>query len=471
MTFIHYANEFAYLILRCGIGYYFFVNTIFLVLIVVALHSIEKQTRVRPIVDGLRESFPSFAPSISVLAPAYNEQGSIVASVKSFLMLTYPSYELIVINDGSKDETLAKLIESFHLEKITLPYDATLSSTEIRGTYRSKIHPNLTVIDKANGGKADALNVGLGYSKFEIFCAVDSDSILEENALLKVAMPFMESPDETIASGGTIRIVNGVNVKYGRVESVGLPKNFLVLMQIIEYTRAFLCGRIGWNVFNSTLVISGAFGLFSRKAVLELGGYQTGSIGEDMDLVVRLHRKYRELKQKYSIVFIPDPVCWTEAPSDVASLQKQRSRWQRGLADTLKQNRTMIFNPRYGFLGLFAFPYFLFVELLGPVFEVLSLLAIVILLCTEGSQHISDFSLYFVVGLLYGAILSICSVVIEEVYFCKYDRARQFLTLFVAALVESILYRPLSSFWRISGLFTYLRGDKSWGQIKRIGLP
>ncbi|MBC7397991.1 MAG: glycosyltransferase family 2 protein [Bdellovibrionales bacterium] len=450
------------------ISYYLSINIVFLGLMLAAVFTIRKDMRIRPLIESLRDKFPSFAPSISILAPAYNEEATIVDSINSFLLLNYPNFEIIVINDGSKDNTLRKIIDYFKLYPVLLPYDDALSRTPINQTYHSHLHPNLTVVDKVNGGKADALNVGLGFSRNEIFCAVDSDSLLEEDALLKIVLPFLERPDETIASGGTIRIANGAVVRFGRVEQVALPKNYFLLMQIIEYTRAFLCGRIGWNCVNSTLVISGAFGLFSKKAVQEVGGYTTNSIGEDMELVVRLHRHFRERKRKYAIVFIPDPVCWTEAPESFSSLQKQRDRWQRGLADTLFIHRSVLFNPRYGFMGMLAFPYFYFVELFGPVIEIFAMVGIAIL-ALNGRLDSRMLLLFFLVGILYGSILSMSALIIEEIYFSKYGKIRQFLTLFLVSMIEVFGYRQITQFWRLMGLFKYLKGDKSWGHLKRTG--
>ncbi len=451
-----------------SIVYFFIVNTIYLLLLMASVWALSDQVKKKPVLNYLNQNDSAFAPSISILAPAYNEQETVVDSIKSFLMLEYPSFEIIAINDGSTDETLQRLINNFGLEKINPIYDGSLSETEVRGAYQSKIHPQLKVIDKKNGGKADALNVGIGFSRYDIFCAVDSDSLLEKDALSKVAAPFLDRSTEVVASGGTVRIANGSRIKFGRVDQVKLPKNLLALMQVIEYTRAFLCGRIGWNVFNSTLVISGAFGLFSKKAVKAVGGYTPRCIGEDMELVIRLHQYHRFHQIPYSIVFVPDPVCWTEAPSDLASLGKQRDRWQRGLADTLVRSRKMFLNPRYGFIGLVALPYFLIVELLGPLIEVLavSLILISLVFGQLDSKLLFEF---FVVSILYGTILSIGSLIIEEVFFSKYNKVRQFGTLFLMGIFESIWYRPLTTFWRLRGLYKYVRGDHTWGQINRTG--
>lgn len=461
-------TEFFAVFAATSISYFVFVNSAYLLLIFGASIALTKITKSRPIGSNLVGLSSSLAPSISILAPAYNEQETVVESVKSFLALNYPSFEVVVINDGSKDETLARLIEAFSLKPTDLIYDSTLSPTPVRQIYQSFIHPNLFVVDKANGGKADALNVGLGVCQYDIFCAVDSDSLLEGDSLTKVALPFLEDPERVIATGGTVRIANGTSVKFGRVETIGLPNNWLVLMQIIEYTRAFLCGRIGWNVLNATLVISGAFGLFSKKAVKSVGGYLSESIGEDMELILRLHKYHRRNKIPYSIVFVPDPVCWTEAPADVQSLGKQRDRWQRGLADTLLRHREMIFNPRYGVLGMIALPYFLFVELLGPVFEAISILVILGGLLIGGYDPLL-LKMFFVASLLYGAILSLAALLIEEVFFSKYSSARQFLALLGICLIESLWFRQLSSWWRLKGLFKFIRGDHTWGHLTRAG--
>lgn len=451
-----------------SIGYFFLVNSGYMILMLLAVYSLSRYMGTKQILEHMIDRRGSFAPSISILAPAYNEQETITESVRSFLMLNYPSFEVIVINDGSKDETLQRLKETFRLEPTEILYDSRLSGTKVRGAYRSQWHPNLLVVDKENGGKADALNIGIGFSQYEIFCTVDSDSILESDALLKVAAPFKESPDKVVASGGTVRVVNGTRIKHGRVENIALPKKPIVLMQVIEYTRAFLCGRIGWNAINSTLVISGAFGLFSRSAVLDAGGYTPNCIGEDMELIIRLHRHCRDVDRPYSIVFVPDPVCWTEAPSDLVSLGKQRDRWQRGLADTIRRHRSLLFNFKYGPVGVMALPYFLFVELLGPVFEVGSLIAI-LLSIFFGKFDIQILGIFFCASILYGAVLSLSSILIEEIYFSKYNRPRQLLVLMIYCLIESLWFRQLSTFWRLRGLFKYIKGDHAWGHLTRSG--
>ena len=450
------------------VSYFFLVNSFYLLLVLGAIVALAKYTRVRPITTDLLVRSSSLAPPISILAPAYNEQETVVASVQSFLMLNYPSFEVVVINDGSRDETMSRLIAAFSLHPIELIYDGGLNTKPVRQIYGSELHPNLMVVDKVNGGKADALNVGIAVSRNDIFCAVDSDSLLEGDALMNVAVPFLEEPSRVIASGGTVRIANGTRVKSGRVAEIGLTSNFLVLMQVVEYTRAFLCGRIGWNVINSTLVISGAFGLFSRRAVKAVGGYTPGCIGEDMELIMRLHAYHRLERIPYSIVFVPDPVCWTEAPADLTSLGNQRDRWQRGLADTLFRHRNMILNPRYGVVGMLALPYFVIVELFGPLLEIGAGLVLIASLIIGGFDATLVWY-FFTASILYGTILSLASLFIEEVYFAKYGRVHQFLALLFICFVESLWYRQISTIWRLRGLWKFVRGDHTWGALTRAG--
>lgn len=455
-------------LLGASVFYYVAANTFYLVLLLTAVFSIRKHMKMKSVLEKFDRTTNFFAPPISIIAPAYNEEATIVESINSFLSLKYPEYEIVVVNDGSKDKTMERINEAFALEEAHLTMDQFANSDKIKGTYRSKIHPNLIVVDKTNGKKASAMNVGIDCCSYEIFCAVDSDSLLDDEALLKVALPFLEDPDKTIASGGTIRIANGAIINHGRVESVELPKNPLVLFQIIEYTRAFLCGRIGWNFFNATLVISGAFGLFSKKAVQRIGGYLEKSMGEDMELVVRLHKYYRREKIDYSIVFIPDPVCWTEGPSTLKVLENQRDRWQRGLADTLIRHKTMMFNPRYGTVGLMALPYFLVVELLGPIIEVISL-SLLLYSYLHGTLDTSLMQMYFLCSVLYGALLSVAALAIEEVYFSKYGTIKQFVGLFVTSLLEVFGYRQITSYWRIVGIINYFKGSEAWGDMQKKG--
>lgn len=454
-----------------SIFFYVFANLIYTVLLILAFRDLRKNHLQSPLMIKLLQSMPpAFAPGISLLAPAYNEGKSIIASVKSFLTLNYPNFEIIIINDGSKDDSLERLRAHFKLQEEHVVQDHRLQHQSIKAVYRSVTHPHLVVIDKENGGKADALNAGLSVSKFPLFCAVDSDCVLEEDALLRIALPFFEDPERTLATGGNIRVLNGSTVKNGRVVRPKLQFQPLVLFQNVEYIRSFLCGRVGWNALNSTLIISGAFGLFQKEAVIEVGAYDHKSIGEDMELVVRLHRHFTErVKRDYRISYVPDPVCWTEVPFDLGTLSRQRSRWQRGLADTLKANPGL-FHHRYGALGLLAMPYFYLVELWGPVIEILSWSFVILGFCL-GLLNKDLLWLFFFVGLVYGMFMTLMAVLLEELYYRKGSSVREFLLLFLFGFLETFGYRQLTSYWRLKGLWNHIKGRKHiWGEMKRKGI-
>lgn len=404
---------------------------------------------------------------ISLIVPAYNEEATIVASVRALLQLRYQQFEVIVVNDGSRDGTLAALEKEFALRPFPEAYRVQVRSRPVRGIYRSLTHPNLRVIDKENGGsKADASNAGLNAARYPLFYCGDADSVLDPDSLRRAVRPFLEDP-RTVACGGTVRIINGCRVRGGFLERVALPRNPLALMQIIEYLRAFLGGRMGWVPINGLMIVSGAFGVFHRQTVIDAGGYRPEAIGEDMDLIVRLHRTLSERGQEYRIAFVPDPVCWTDAPEDFATLARQRKRWQRGLADSLYHNRKLCFARRGGVAGWLAFPFFLFFELFGPVVEVCGY-AIMLLACALGLLSPQSFLVFAAAAVGLGVLLSATSLLLEELSFHVYPRARDLLLLFLVAIVENFGYRQLTAFWRLQALIDWLRGrDVAWGTMKR----
>jgi cellulose synthase/poly-beta-1,6-N-acetylglucosamine synthase-like glycosyltransferase len=331
------------------------------------------------------------------------------------------------------------------------------------------VYPNLVVVDKVNGGKADALNSGLNLSLYPLFCAIDADSILESDALLRLVRPFLEAPGVTIAAGGVIRVANGCDIRAGRVRNVQLTERVLPLIQIVEYLRAFLFGRMGWSSGNSLLVISGAFGLFDKRMALQAGGYATDTVGEDMELVVRMHRHLHDRKQRYRIGFVPDPVCWTEVPESLRVLRQQRTRWQRGLIDTLWRHRGMMGRPRYGMVGLVALPGFAVFEMLGPVIE-LSGYVLLPLLLLLGYLDVSYVAAFMVLSILYSILVSILAVLLEDITFRRYPRARDMAVLVGAAVLEHLGYRQLTVWWRVRAFWEYWRGDLSWGVMERRGV-
>lgn len=447
--------------------YFLILNFFYLSTTVLAYFSLRKYARRMQAVDLNALIMKAGVPPVTLLAPAYNEEATCVEATKALLSLNYPEYEVLVINDGSKDRTVEVLLDAFEMEKAERAPMAHLKSAKVRGIYRSKYQPNLWLIDKENGGKADALNGGVNYCRTPLFCAMDADTLLEKDALIRVVRPFLEDAS-TLAAGGIIRIVNDCTIRSGSVEEIRLPRNLLAKYQVLEYLRAFLGGRMGWSAMNATLIISGAFGLFKRSAVVEVGGYATDTVGEDMELVVKLHRHHLEQKIPYNITFVPDPVAWTECPESTKILGRQRDRWQRGLFEVLTRHKIMFFNPRYGRIGMVAFPYFYVLEMLGPAIELpgyfVFLLAILF-----GSISTSYTIAFLMAAIIFGIALSIFSVALEELTFRRYPRFKDLLTLFVLSVIENIGYRQLTIYWRIHGFISALKKEEGWGKMERKG--
>jgi cellulose synthase/poly-beta-1,6-N-acetylglucosamine synthase-like glycosyltransferase len=448
--------------------YFFCINAFYLLFTVLSLFGIFHYRNVTTFVS-FKDVFrlPLVKP-ISIIAPAYNEEKTVIDSVRSLLSLEYPIFEVIVVNDGSTDQTLDKLIRFFHLEKTKRVFRKVVDHKPVKGIYTSPTHPKLIVVDKVNGKKADAHNAGLNVSRYPLFCAVDSDSILEKDALLKMVRPFLEDPEKTIAAGGIIRLSNGCVFKSGQIAEVGMPHNFLARFQIVEYFRAFLGGRIGISMLRSILIISGAFGLFRKDIALQCGGYRTSTLGEDMDLVVRMRKLLHEKKVPFSIQFIPDPICWTEVPETLSSLARQRNRWHRGLVDTLLHNISMLFNPRYGITGMLAMPFYFFFEMLGPVIEVAGY--IVFVLCVFFREVNYPFAiLFFLVAIIFGTLLSLFSLLLEEYSTHRFPRLRDVLIIALYSLLENFVYRQWLALVRVKGFWDYFRGKQEWGVLKKKG--
>jgi cellulose synthase/poly-beta-1,6-N-acetylglucosamine synthase-like glycosyltransferase len=418
------------------------------------------------ILESIPQAYASFMPPVTVLVPAYNEARTIASSVLSQLQLTYHEFEVIVINDGSTDDTMAALKREFDLLPFPEAYWHKLPTQKVRGVWRSTRHPNLRVIDKENGGKADALNAGINASRYPLFCAVDADSVLQRDSLQLIAMPFLEDT-RTIAVGGTIRVVNGCEVSGGFLGTVGLPRTLLPALQIVEYLRAFLFGRLGWSEINAMLVISGAFGLFRKSSVIEAGGYRTDTVGEDMELVMRLHRVHRQRAIPYRIVYVPNPVCWTEVPESMRVLKNQRTRWQRGLAESLTMNMGLMFCARGGWAGWVAFPFNVVFEWLGPFVEV-SGYAFMILGFWYGVVSQPAFFAFTLVAVVLGVLQSTSALLLEEMSFHLYPEPRQVFALFLMSVLENFGYRQLTLVWRLQGLLQWMfRTRPKWGKMTR----
>jgi cellulose synthase/poly-beta-1,6-N-acetylglucosamine synthase-like glycosyltransferase len=406
------------------------------------------------------------APSISMLVPAFNEEKSIEESVRALLTLAYPQLEIVVVDDGSTDGTFRVLDSTFDLVPIQPIYDRRIATEKVTAIYRSQQFPNLVVVSKEKGGKADSLNAGINISSNELVCAIDADTILDPDGLRRLVRPFIQAED-VVAAGATIRVANGCTVSHGRLASERGPHRALAGMQAVEYLRAFLFGRPGWNRLGGNLLISGAFGLFRRQSLLETDGYAK-SVGEDMELIVRLRRHGYETGRPARVVFVPDPVAWTETPIAFRELGRQRERWQRGFSDALWRHRRLLLNPRYGVLGMVVFPAFVLFEWMAPVVEAVGLILVIVGLVL-GQLSALFAVLFFSLACGLGILLSMLALMLEELSFRRYGRARDRALLVVWAILENFGYRQLTVLWRLRGTASYIRGKKAWGKMDRKG--
>ena len=441
------------------------ISTIYLIQLISATMGLREYSRSLKYSDYSRYTFSDNMVPISVLVPAYNESATIVDNTRNLLSLDFGNYEVIVVNDGSKDNTLDLLKDAFRLIQIDQPYKRSIPTQQIRALYRSAEYPNLVVVDKENGGKADALNAGINVSMYPVFVSIDADSILERSSLAKIIYSFMIDP-KCVAVGGIIRIASGCEIVNGELREINLSNKPLLMLQTNEYLRAFLTGRIGFHKMGMLLIISGAFGAFNKQLVIDAGGYTPRCIGEDMELVVKLHQHMLKGKRAYSIKFLPDPVCWTQPPDNLRDLKKQRKRWHIGLIDTLMRHRDMAFNSDYGRVGIFCLPYFWIFELIGPVFEVMGYFSVPISFLL-GIVNLHFMLSFFLVAVLYGTILSVGALLMEENTFRKYPRISQILKLFLYAVLDNFGYRQLNTIYKVEAMLGYRKNKSSWGSIKR----
>ena len=411
------------------------------------------------------------APTVSVLAPAYNEGATIIENVRSLLSLYYSNIEILIINDGSKDDSLEKLIQGYDLEKIDFHVDYKIPTQKVRGIYKSRnpVYKKLVVIDKENGGKADALNVGINVSTQDYVVCIDVDCILEQDSILKMMKPFLEESDEKIiASGGVVRIANSCEIQDGRLVKVRLPKNYWARLQSLEYIRAFILGRMAWARLNGLLLISGAFGAFDKQIAINAGGYNHNTVGEDMELVVRMRRYMEERNEPYRVTYIPDPLCWTEAPVSTKILGRQRNRWTRGTIETMKFHKKMFFNPKYGLLGMLSYPYWFFFEMLAPLIEFFGMIVFIIL-TIFGLINWDMFFALLVFIISFGYLYSAFAAYMEVTTYNMYRRRTDMMRLLFTALTEPFIFHPFVVWSAIKGYIDIIRKKKSWGEMTRQG--
>ncbi len=413
------------------------------------------------------------APSISIIAPAYNEGLNIVDNVRSLLSNHYVNYEVIIVNDGSKDDSMEKLISAYDLEKVDFLVDSQLPTQKVRGIYKSKnpAFENLIIVDKENGGKADALNTGLNISNSRYVACIDVDCLLVEDALQKMIKPFLEQTEKkVIATGGVIRIANSCEIRDGKLIQVNLPNKLIERAQILEYIRAFLLGRMAWSRMNGLLVISGAFGIFDREVAISAGGYDTKTVGEDMEIIVRMRKYMQDLEIPYKVAYIPDPLCWTEAPDNYKILISQRNRWARGTIETLKIHKDICFNPKYKSLGMLSYPYWLIYERLAPLIEVTGILYFSILIIT-GKINVVFAVSFLIASYLFSVLFSIVALLTEDLTYHQYKKKKDVFKLVITALLEPFVFHPLMLWAAVKGNIDKLTGKKiGWGTMTRKGL-
>jgi len=447
--------------------YFLLLNSFYALLLLLSIPELWKHWRISDDEQLSRLLASDALPPLSILVPAYNEEVTITASTLSFLTLEYPRFEVILVNDGSRDRTVEVLTREFDLYEVPPAYRRPLATKPIRAVYRSRKHSRLVVIDKENGGKADSLNAGMNAARHPYVVAVDADTLIEPDALMRLARPFLLGTP-VAAVGGTLRVANGCVVRMGRVVNPRIDPVWLTGCQVVEYLRAFLFGRLGWNTLGGSLIISGAFGLFKLEYLIAIGGYKTGNVTEDMDLVVRLQRYLYENRIKAELPFIPDPVAWTEVPSDRKVLSRQRERWHRGLIGTMFTHRDLLFNRKYGVMGMVAIPYFFFGEMLAPLVELLGYVMTGVGFAIGAID--TRFALLFLACAVgYGTLLSFWAIVLEEVSFRRYHRRTDLLWLLLFGAIEGIGYRQLTVWFRLQAFWKFLSGSEDWGVMTRKG--
>jgi len=453
----------------------FFILTLFLsgsylILGIFSAYALRKHLRKNSYVNYNSLVLSPLSPKVSIIAPAFNESKTIIDNVRTLLSLYYNNFEVILVNDGSTDNTFENIKEEYELTKVNYYFDYHLPCERIRGVYKSKnpSYNRLIVIDKKNGGKADSLNAGINICQSSLFISIDADSIIETDSILKLVKPFLEEKDrKVIGAGGVIRIVNSCDVERGQIRQIHLPGQMLPRLQVLEYTRAFLLGRMAWSRLDGLMLISGAMGIFDRETVIKGGGYSIKTVGEDMELVLRMRRRLAEEGVKYEVTYIPDPLCWTQVPSDVKSLYTQRTRWTRGLVESLWTHRKIFFNKIYGRLGLLGYPYWFFFEWLAPLIAFSGFIYSIYLVVTN-SINWPFYLLLFLFVYTFAVSLSIWAILFEEITYHKYKKKRDVLKLLVAALLEPFFY-PMHTYFAVRGNLEALRGKKGWGKVERKG--
>jgi cellulose synthase/poly-beta-1,6-N-acetylglucosamine synthase-like glycosyltransferase len=468
--------------------------------LVIAFHDVKRSVISRGYESLDLAMMSPFTQPLSIIVPSYNEDKTIVESIKSLLKLKFPRLELVIVNDGSSDATLEVLKNSFNMRRVDIDYVERITTAPVRAYYNSDaVLPDhikrFVLIDKENGGKADALNAGINASFCPYFVSMDADSIIDEAALLQAFRSILDQHD-IVAIGGQVAILNSSRIEEGKVLEPKLSRKWIVRFQIVEYIRSFTMGRTALSRMQSVLIISGVFGIFNKEFIYKIGGYLTKfltskiayeyttnkaeTVCEDMEIIVRMQRYIKEKRLNKRITYVPHPLAWTEAPEDYSSLSKQRNRWQRGLIETMLYHRKMLFNWNYGRIGMFAFPYFFLFELWGAPVEFLGYMTLPILFFLDNLNFVYLY-LFILLSVVLGIFLSVLSVVMsawpektsetdmQGKSLIYYKDVKEIIILVIAGILENLGYRQLTVWWRLKALFDYLKGKKGWEKFERKG--
>lgn len=415
---------------------------------------------------------PEIAPPISIVAPAFNEEVIVIDSVTTLLGLDYPNFEVVIVNDGSKDRTLDLLIEEFSLQEVPYAYIEKVPCKPVKRILRSTDprYGHLTVVDKVNGGtKADAMNAGVNVARHDYFINTDVDCILANNTLTRIILPVLNSEVEVIAVGATMRMANGCEVEHGRITSIRPPDGFIPTFQETEYLRSYVVAKMGWAMLGAIPNVSGGFGLFKKDVVIDAGGFDPQSHAEDMDMTLRMIAHMKETGRDYRIEQVPDTLCWTEGPPNLKILSRQRTRWGRGLLQIFIVHRKFLFNPKYGRMGLITMPYALFFELLAPFIEFIGSMILIYLLVT---RQVNLTTFWLLLGYVYlaGICISLITITYDLTIKRLYSKFSHYLKLILFSSVEIILYHPLIVIFSVRGYIQMLsRKDFKWGSMTRQG--
>ena len=441
------------------IGY----STFLFLAVVVGSSELYKKRHQEKLKNTLLQNYPI---PVSIIVPAYNEEVTVVSTVKSLLALDYEHYEIVVVDDGSKDATSESLVAAFDMKPIRRPIQRKIHCQPEEFIYEAigeKVP--LTLIRKKNGGKADSLNMGINACKYPYFICMDADSVLQYDSLTKITRPVLEQ-DDVVAVGGVIRPSNDVTLEQGKVRNYMLPGNLLACMQVLEYDRSFLASRILFDKFNGSLIISGAFGLFKKAVVIAAGGYDHTTMGEDMELVVKLHEYCTLNEIPYSVKYATDAVCWSQAPEKLKDLCKQRKRWHLGLFQSMWKHKVMLFNPKFGAVSFVSFFYFLLYELLSPFIEIFGVLTMVLAFLFD-LINLPFMLLFFAIYAVFGCILTLTAFFARTQTIDLKISFTDALKAVALCLVEITFLRFVMAFIRATAFFGYKKKKLNWGRIER----